>query len=288
MNEQLTTPLPIDRVTGSALAPEPWQIQLFRHALKKQQKLQALLSVLGPLENKNCLLVTCGDNNGALNWHFRRAGGHWRWAEAERESAAQISLLLGEPVELFERPNPRLPFADRCFDLVLAIDVHEHLPAPALLNQELARVARRGGLVVVTTPSGDGRRLANRIKRWVGMRKEAYGHLVDGYDIPALEEQLRLANLRPNRATGYSGFFTEMVELLINLMYVKVLARRGRATVQAGQIAPQNGDQLKSVAKSYRWYARLYPITRSLAGLDRFGPYGRGHAVVVVATKDLA
>jgi hypothetical protein len=220
VNEPITTRVPIDRVTGRVTASEPWQIQVFRHALKKQQKLQALLSVLGPLEAKHCLLVTSGDNNGALNWQFRRAGGHWHWAEAERESATQISLLLDEPVELFEKTNPRLPFVDNSFDVVLVIDVHEHLPAPALLNQELERVTQPGGFVVITTPSGDGRRLANKVKRWVGMRKETYGHVVDGYDIPALEEQLRRANLRPNRTASYSGFFTERVELLIKLMYV--------------------------------------------------------------------
>jgi SAM-dependent methyltransferase len=270
------------------LVTEPWQIQVFRHTLKKQQKLQVLLSVLGPLEAKSCLLVTCGDNNGALNWHFRQAGGLWRWAEAEHESAVQISGLVGDPVEPFEKADPRLPFADCSFDVVVAIDVHEHLPAPALLNHELARIARPGGCILVTTPGGDSRRLANQIKRWVGMRKETYGHMVDGYDIPALEQQLRQADLRPHRTDSYSGFFTEMVELLINLMYVKVLARRGRTTVQAGQIAPQNRDQLQSVAKSYRWYARLYPAIRAVAWLDRLGPFGRGHAVVVLATKDPA
>src|SRR5687768_4920699 len=189
---------------------------MFRHALKKQQKLQALLAVLGPLEAEHCLLVTCGDNNGALNWHFRQAGGQWRWAEAEPESAAQINNLLGEPVAHYEKGNPCLPFADGAFAVVVTIDVHEHLPAPALLNQELARIARPGGRIVVTTPSGDSRRLANRIKRWVGMHKEAYGHVVDGYDIPALEQQLLATDLRPSQTTSYSGFFTEMVELLIN------------------------------------------------------------------------
>jgi SAM-dependent methyltransferase len=267
---------------------EPWQLQMFRHALKKQQKLRALLVLLGPLARERCLLVTCGDNNGALNWHFRQAGGQWRWVEAEAESAAQISELLGEQVDLFDKADPRLPYDDGAFDVVVVIDVHEHLPAPALLNRELARVVRPGGRTLVTTPSGDPRRLANRIKRWIGMRKEAYGHVVEGYDIPALEQQLREAQLLPRSTGGYSGFFTEMVELLINVAYVKVLSRRSQAPVHSGQIAPQSREQVKSVAKSYRWYTRLYPAMRALAALDRLGPFGRGHAVIVLAAKDRA
>ena len=49
----------------------PWQIEMFQRSIKKQQKLKALLELLGETTGKKCLLVTCGDNNGALNWHFR-------------------------------------------------------------------------------------------------------------------------------------------------------------------------------------------------------------------------
>ncbi len=44
----------------------------------------------------------------------------------------------------------RLPFADRTFDLVLAIEVLEHVPYPELALAELSRVARRD--IVVSVP----------------------------------------------------------------------------------------------------------------------------------------
>jgi SAM-dependent methyltransferase len=282
-----TVPAPSSVGGGSlGLAAEPWQLQMFRHTLKKRQKLLTVLTMLGPLQNQTCLLVTCGDNNGALNWHFRQAGGHWRWAEAEAESSDQINALVREPVAVFDKGDPRLPFKDGSFDVAVAIDVHEHLPSPVQLNRELARVTRPGGTILVTTPSGDPTRLANRLKRWLGMRKEDYGHVVDGYDLPALEQQLRQARLQPRHTASYSGFFTELVELMINVAYVKVMARRSRARVLVGQIAPQNQAQLKSVGKSYRLYGRFFPLLRALASLDRLGGSRRGHAVVVLATKD--
>jgi SAM-dependent methyltransferase len=269
-----------------AMTEEPWQLQVFRHSLKKQQKLRALLDVLGDIRDQSCLLVTCGDNNGALNWHFRSAGGRWSWADAEADSVDQISQLTGDRVCQFAKEDPRLPFADNCFDIVIAIDVHEHLATPERLNLELARVARPGGRVVVTTPSGDQTRLANRLKRWLGMHKEDYGHVVDGYDVTALERQLRQAQIQPRRAASYSGFFTEMVELMINLAFVKLVARRRQARVQAGQIAPQNREQMKAVSGSYRLYAGLYPLLRAVCQLDNLGPFRQGHAVIVLATKD--
>jgi hypothetical protein len=48
----------------------PWQIRMLKHSLKKQLKLNALLKMIGTLENQKCLLVTCGDNNGSLNYYF--------------------------------------------------------------------------------------------------------------------------------------------------------------------------------------------------------------------------
>ncbi|MEM8934068.1 MAG: hypothetical protein AAGE94_22945, partial [Acidobacteriota bacterium] len=61
----------------------PWQVEMFEHGLKKRQKLDLLRHHLGPLDTQRCLLVTCGDNTGALNLRLREGGGHWRWMEME-------------------------------------------------------------------------------------------------------------------------------------------------------------------------------------------------------------
>ncbi len=264
---------------------ERWQLKMFRRSLKKQQKLAALLALAGELENRTCLLITCGDNNGALNWHFKRAGGSWTWVDAEQDSLDQIAAVTGDPVHRMDKESPALEFPDQTFDLVMTIDVHEHIPAPPRVNRELARVVKPGGRVVVTTPNSDERKLANRIKQWIGMRPEDYGHLVLGYDIPELNEQLEEAGLEPYASSSYSRFFTEMVELMINYVYVKVLAGRGQATVEKGQIAPQTENQLQSVGKSYKIYSTLYPFILAISKLDRLIGFSRGYAVIVAARK---
>lgn len=263
----------------------PWQLRMFRHSLKKQQKLAALLEHLGDLNGRDCLLITCGDNNGAMNWHLKQRGGRWRWADAEETSIAQISALTGDPVAAVDKDNPALPFADGSFDTIVTIDVHEHVPRPERINRELARLVRPHGMVVVTTPNGNERKLANRIKKLLGMRPADYGHVVSGYDAPDLEQQLQQVGLRPVARSSYARFFTEMVELAINFAYVKVLSRRGEAKVEQGQIAPQSQEQLQSVEKSYRLYATVYPLMRLVSRLDVLDRSGRGYAVIVAARK---
>jgi SAM-dependent methyltransferase len=49
----------------------------------------------------------------------------------------------------------RLPFRARSVDLVILIEVIEHLPQPELTLREIARVLRPGGRLVMTTPNYD-------------------------------------------------------------------------------------------------------------------------------------
>ncbi len=264
---------------------EPWQLQMFRRSLKKQQKLSALLDMLGKVDGQQCLLITCGDNNGALNWHFKRHGGQWTWVDAEHDSITQIGGLTGDPVIEMNKDNPSLPLPDSSFDVIITIDVHEHLEAPLKVNREIARLVKPQGRVIVTTPNGNERKLANRIKKLVGMRPADYGHVVVGYDIPDLEHQLEQVGLKPCGRSSYSRFFTEIVEFFINFAYVKILSKRGRAEVKQGQIAPQNKDQLKSVEKTYKIYSLIYPFVLVFSKLDLLISFRRGYAVIVEARK---
>ena len=62
----------------------PWQLRMFSKTLKKQQRLRQLRDLLGqPGQHERCLLVTCGDNNGAMNWHLRALGGHWLFSKVQ-------------------------------------------------------------------------------------------------------------------------------------------------------------------------------------------------------------
>lgn len=57
---------------------------------------------------------------------------------------------LGRGISPVRASALRLPFADSSFDLVLAMEILEHLPCPELAVQELRRIARER--VIVTVP----------------------------------------------------------------------------------------------------------------------------------------
>lgn len=86
-----------------------------------------------------------------------------------RESDVQEKLYLGlneqiigqvkqrrsnvEEVILGDMTNSGLP--DESFDMVVSVEVIEHVEADELFVSEISRVTKRGGIVLLTTPNGD-------------------------------------------------------------------------------------------------------------------------------------
>lgn len=259
---------------------KPWQIEQFQRSLKKQLKLEALLELEGDVSGQDCLLISCGDNNGALNWYFRDHGGNWTWADVEGNNLDEMSTFLGE--EVYHISANRFPFADNQFNCVVAIDVLEHLDDDQPFLQEVSRILRQDGRAIVTVPNGDPKLLANKIKWRVGMTPEVYGHTKAGYTIAELQDSIQDAGLKPVDHGGYSRFFTEMVELLINYAYVFILSRKN---AEEGHIAPTTSGELKTHGAAYQLYGLLFPIMRLISGMDSLLPDENNNAVIVTAIK---
>lgn len=264
----------------------PWQLRLFSKSLKKQQKVRLLSMQLSQVRahvGGRRLLVTNGDNNGSLNYHLRATGGSWTWVEHEEASVRQIEELIGEPV--LKGDPTRIPASPAAFDVVVSIDVHEHLEDCSEFNRELWRVTKPGGYVIVTTPSGTVRSPITLLKKLMGMGKDKYGHVVWGYTARQHFDMLSEVGLKPVTSGSYSRFFTELLELGINFAYVVGLSRR-KADAKVGEIAPSTPDQLRAVERQYRLYSAAYPILLAISKLDLLLPLSSGYAVSVVARRD--
>lgn len=260
----------------------PWQLQVFQHSIKKQLKVKTLLELLGDVTNQQCLLITCGDNNGAINWHFRERTGRWTWGEVSEENIEQIADLLDEPVLLL--PADHLPFEGNSFDCVVLIDVLEHLEEDQPILNEIRRILLPEGRLIVTVPNGDPKLLANRIKQRLEMTPEVYGHTRAGYTLAELGEAVVRAGLQPVKEAGYSRFFTEMIELAINYGFVFILSKK-RGEVKKGQISPTAAGELKNHGAAYRIYGLAFPVIRMISRLDGLLPARINNAVIVEGIK---
>jgi SAM-dependent methyltransferase len=262
----------------------PWQLDMFRKGLKKNLRLKALRRVLHGIEpEERCLLLTCGDNNGAMNYFLRELGGRWSWADLEPQCISEMSALLGDPVH--HVIDSVLPFEDAAFDRVISIDVHEHLDNPEKITRELRRVAGDGSQIIITVPNGDESKLAVRIKHGLKMSKETYGHKRVGFTAAELEALMSACRIEPVEVDTYSRFFTEVLELTINFAYVKILNKREREEEDHGEIAPATREKLQSVDKSYRLYSLIFPFYWLLSRLDYLLLWQEGYCVLVAGRR---
>ena len=271
--------------TGEPLPKtEPiWQLEMFARSLKKRQKLNLLLEQIGNVVGKQCLLITNGDNNGALNYHFRSHGGDWTWVENEPDQIPEVETFLGDSVLAGDAES--IPAADGSFDVVVSIDVHEHLDDCDSFNRELFRVARPGGMIVVTTPNGGNWRPLTVLKNLVGMTPDKYGHRVVGYTVSQHQAMLREVGLQPTSSGSYSRFFTELIELTINFAYVMVLSKKSKKVRPEGRIAPGSSEELSSMGRQFKLYSRVFPILNAVIRLDGLLFFLTGYAVSVVARR---
>lgn len=77
-------------------------------------------------------------------------------------AAVQYTRELVPDAEISQHSVDSLPFADGSFDLVLCLEVLEHIPEPAGALRELARVA--GGELVVSVPHEPWFRLGSLLR----------------------------------------------------------------------------------------------------------------------------
>jgi SAM-dependent methyltransferase len=134
----------------------------------------AALDELLPADARRVLDVGCGEGN-----HMRTVARRLPGALVAGVDVAEAAWLAkwhppGAPVTVGDAVA--LPFGTRCFDLVLALEVLEHLPDPRAALAQIARVC--DGTVVLSVPWEPLWRAGNLVRgRYVSSLGNTPGHL---------------------------------------------------------------------------------------------------------------
>lgn len=98
-------------------------------------------------------LLDIGCGGGEWLRAARRAG--WQ-AQGLEISAPAVKYLREQDFEIFHGFLEDAVYPDAHFDMVLAIEVLEHVPDAGGILREVARILRPGGVLWATTPHGNG------------------------------------------------------------------------------------------------------------------------------------
>ncbi len=117
---------------------------------------------LGDLSGTRLLDLGCGTGRHAFE--ASRRGAHVVALDTDRSELRQVAAMAAAMAEAREVPLDMaaiavaadanaMPFPDGSFDVVIAAEVLEHIPADQDAMREIARVLRPGGMVAVTIPA---------------------------------------------------------------------------------------------------------------------------------------
>jgi len=142
-------------------------------------------------------LLDVGAGAGGLVRAARQRG----WSvDATEVSSSGVERLRETGARVYAGDVQEAGYPDETFDLVVSLEVVEHVPAPGPHLAELWRITRTGGLLLLTTPNFNG-----LSRRWLGLRWRVVADEHLGYFTPAtLRWALRAAGYAEIRLTARS------------------------------------------------------------------------------------
>lgn len=243
-----------------------WHLKLFSKSVLKQAKLAKLTSLLpSDLTGKTCLDL--GSDNGVISYYLREQGGAWHSADLSEQTVSSIRSLVGERVEQIN--GRHLPYADNFFDLVLIVDMLEHVRNDKLFIHELHRILKKEGVLVINAPNIKRFSPLRLFRALLGQTDEAHGHLRPGYGLLELHALLENDFFVESSHT-YSRFFSEFIDTCIVFAYSVIAGKKGEKKeggVSKGLVITE--ADLKKYEKNFKLYSLIYPIVSAVSKLDR-------------------
>ena len=256
-----------------------WALALFNRSVLKQAKFRQILARLDDPAGKRALDI--GADNGVISYLLRQRGGRWHSADLDDRAVASIRQLVHTDVHQLD--GGTTPFEDGAFDLVVIVDFLEHIPDDQGFAQELARIIKPGGQLVINVPQLRPGSFVTRLRHRIGLTDEWHGHLRPGYNLEGLRTLLG-PRFVMEEAVGYSRAFSELIDTGLNGLYLTLQRRQGTGTSGAkGPVV--TGSDLHKHRKQFLLLSALYPLIWVVAKLDALLWFTPGYKLIVSARR---
>jgi len=254
--------------------PEDWHQRLFKKSILKQAKLRQIVALLGPTQGHECL--DAGGDNGLISYNLRMRGGTWTSIDMSEKAVESIRKVVGDRVQLVTGPS--LPFPDNTFDVMVIIDMLEHVEDDAQFIEECHRVLKQDGRLIVNVPHIKRGAILYPIRRLLGLTDEIHGHVRPGYTQSQLFVLLK-DGFNVEEVRTYSKFFVESLDTVIRFITQRL---SGGAGEDAKGVMIDEKD-FGRMEKMFRVYSILYPFFWLATRLDMLLFFTKGYSLIVRA-----
>ncbi|MGB9591056.1 MAG: class I SAM-dependent methyltransferase [Candidatus Kryptoniota bacterium] len=176
---------------------------------------------------------------------------------ASRIASNRLSFIQAD-ISAKDLPN----LLNRKFDLILSVDVMEHIKDDVAVFRNFADLLNNNGVVIISTPSGSDSEIDNGHKSFVDE------HYRDGYSINSLKKKLQSANLRV-LSTSYTYGWAGSVYWNLSIKIPMTILNKS--------------DLFFVIIPFY--LIITFPISLIFMAIDYFFPPSSGGGLLVVATR---
>jgi SAM-dependent methyltransferase len=263
------------------MSSQPWQLEVFKRSLKKREKRTLIENELQV--DTDSINLDLGCAQGTLSYFLRKKGGIWLSADQDFLNLRSTQILLKDNlVQLSDGP---LPFKDDSFDSVVSLDYLEHLDDDDFCLEEIHRVLKRQGQLVLATPQTGRLFLLHKLRSLLGLKLEFYGHKREGYSLPDLQKKLEKTGFALQKHRNFSRFITEFLELILNFVYIKFFGGEAPTNLRDGHIRPTTSEEFSTKKTTFRLYSGLYPLIWLISRLDKVLFFLKGYGLMIWAKR---
>lgn len=248
-------------------------MRLYKKSVLKQRKYQEVNAMLGETDRLRCLDI--GADNGVISYLLRNGKASWASADLNETAVNAIRELVHD--EVFQIDGGRTPFADDEFDRVVILDFLEHIPDDRKFVEELYRIIKPGGELVMNVPHIKNS-LLRKFRLAIGQTDEKHGHLRPGYTVDGLNS-LCSGKFTVLSHKSYSKFFSEAIDTLITFGF-SFLKKEERSS-QKGLIV--TGEDLNKYQKLFLAYSIVYPVVWIFGQMDKLLFWRSGYMLIARA-----
>lgn len=261
-----------------------WQLSLSSLSLKKNKKIKKIVSIIKTVKAERALEIGC--DKGVISYHLRNIFPFkWTSCDTEEKNITATAGLVNDAGSVFLIKPDTMPFKDKGFDFAVCIDLLEHLENDTLLIREVNRVISEGDTFLVTVPNLHPLLIVNYLAKLLGVTKEYYSHVRDGYSFRELKNKLEENGFIVEKKYTAVGVITEFVEFSLNFAYSKFINKDNSKKSSKGKISISDRDDYQKQQRKLRVLGMIYPFMYVLSMLDALFAFLPGYILIIKTRK---
>lgn len=167
----------------------------------------ALKSILKQKIKNNSVVLDIGGYDGFISYKLKNVFTNLDITVVDIDNLG-LNIAKKRGLKNLYASALELPIEDNRVDVILCLDLIEHVKEDDKLVKEISRVLKKGGTIILTTPMQNGVSFSFLSKKRMEAINRSWGHVRKGYSLEDIEKLFKNNNLLIEKTSKYFNFFS--------------------------------------------------------------------------------